>query len=102
MSCRAADFMKWAQINSGLIVFTGGQAFVQCGISKRAKSSKEVALIHSSLSAIAINDFIASLELKGMVDDMLWSSYFGHAISPPSLMQSEETINIFHFRLCSL
>ena len=44
----------------------GGQSFVQCGIAKRAKSSNEVALVHSSLSAIAINSFIASLELKGV------------------------------------
>lgn len=43
----------------------GGQAFVQCGISKQARASNEVALVHSSLSAIAINSFISSLELKG-------------------------------------
>ncbi|XP_024403293.1 histidine kinase 1 [Physcomitrium patens] len=42
-----------------------GQAFVQCGISKQARTTNEVALVHSSLSAIAINSFIASLELKG-------------------------------------
>ncbi|XP_024358846.1 histidine kinase 1 isoform X2 [Physcomitrium patens] len=44
---------------------TSGQAFVQCGISKQARATKEVALVHSSLSAIAINSFISSLELKG-------------------------------------
>ncbi|KAG0563103.1 hypothetical protein M758_8G004400 [Ceratodon purpureus] len=44
---------------------TSGQAFVQCGISKQARASNEVALVHSSLSAIAINSFISSLELKG-------------------------------------
>ena len=38
---------------------------MQCGIAKQAKISKEVALVHSSLSAIAINGFISSLELKG-------------------------------------
>lgn len=46
-------------------VHVGGQAFVQCGISKQARASNEVALVHSSLSAIAINSFISSLELKG-------------------------------------
>lgn len=46
-------------------VHAGGQAFVQCGISKQARTTNEVALVHSSLSAIAINSFIASLELKG-------------------------------------
>lgn len=45
---------------------TDGQSYVQCGIAKKAKSSNEVALVHSSLTAVAINGFIASLELKGV------------------------------------
>jgi hypothetical protein len=45
---------------------TGGQAFVLCAIRKQAKSSKEIAMIHSALSAGAINDFISSLDLKGV------------------------------------
>jgi hypothetical protein len=50
---------------------TGGQAFVLCAIRKQAKSSKEIAMIHSALSAVAINDFISSLDLKGVYMKLL-------------------------------
>jgi hypothetical protein len=50
---------------------TGGQAFVLCAIRKQAKSSKEIAMIHSALSAGAINDFISSLDLKGVYMKLL-------------------------------
>ena len=56
----------------------------------------------SHRSATDINEIIAILGLKGTIDHMLSSSHFEHPIGLAFLMQSEETINIFHFRLCSL
>jgi hypothetical protein len=51
---------------------TGQQAFVLCGIRAQAKASKEVAIIYSALSAVAINDCISSLDLKGVHRELLF------------------------------
>jgi hypothetical protein len=38
----------------------------------QAKTSKEIAVIHSALSAVAINEFISSLDLKGLFMKLLF------------------------------
>lgn len=47
------------------LFFTAKQAFIQCAIPVRAHSTKEIAVVHSGHSAVAINNFISSLDLKG-------------------------------------
>nr|PNR46269.1 hypothetical protein PHYPA_013388 [Physcomitrium patens] len=73
-----------------------GHAFVLCSIPVQSHTTKEFAIIHSGHSSIAINNFLASLDLKGgriFISDQLGTTLFSSdatACVPQNKTQCEQ------------